>query len=81
MKYNLDEIFDFVTDDKEWKRLVKEFKLRRKLDMKSKESIQCPKCKEETYPEVSVTEEGMLIAVECSECGYDMKKELMEAIQ
>lgn len=49
--------------------------------MKSKESVICPNCENKTFPEIALTEEGMLITVECSECGYDMKKEIMEVIK
>jgi len=42
------------------------------------EKVECPKCKEMTEPTVFKSKD-MLIAVECNKCGYDMKKEVMEA--
>jgi len=42
------------------------------------EKVECPKCRKMTEPTV-IKSKNMLIAVECNECGYDMKKEIMEA--
>lgn len=43
------------------------------------EKIECPKCKKMVKPKI-IKSENMLIAVECKECGYDMKKEILEAM-
>jgi len=42
------------------------------------EKVKCPHCREIVEPTV-VKIENVIIAIECTECGYDMKKEVMEA--
>lgn len=44
------------------------------------EQVECPKCKEIIQPDVYRTGK-MIISIECPECGYDMKKEIMEVLQ
>lgn len=76
-EYDLNEIFDFVTDKEEWNTLVKTFKIERMIRMEKENTVTCPHCKKIVKPNV-IKNGKMLFAVECPLCGYDMKSELLE---
>ena len=47
---------------------------------KEKDVIECPKCEVEMEPKI-IRNGKMLFAVECTNCGYDMKNEVLQAMQ
>ena len=47
---------------------------------KEKEVVECPKCEVEMEPKI-IKNGKMLFAIECTNCGYDMKSEVLQAMQ